>query len=824
MFSVQTMKRCSIFIVSFSLFIGTVIFTGFAKSPHNSLTTSVSDVETFILDVIEDSENGFHTIIEKYKTQNAPVNGIKELSEISGYGSDSKEYYISFTIANDAINVYQSALKAKLSDWEVTDKLGPGPYPYIRYDKKLEGEDQLTVTLFMSGEFSVRRLCSACKNPVASQSVLMNRLFHEEGKRDFQRLLKSAENGFSDLIVPDSKQGNTYSAKTSYLNPQIDNAEQFSVKEQDGERILTIQPKKEFGTEYFAFELLEHPTYNYIQFVPKENWEYGGTEASFTATKQTADGQYVRVRRRIDPETNNDFLEIVSSNTQPLSTEEIELNDEKDQLKAYLGCRSGNCENGFGVYNYLEEEDHITVIGVTKMVMTYEGQFQNGQFHGLGRLSYFGSSKQLIEGTTPERISLGEKLPDVVGRFVNGQLDESSPHLYPRKSVKSKFGLIREVYKSNSITYTDFEMFSDENSALDVYTLPVAKQVNGSVRIEHEYIVYDRLPSGKELNIAVPVSTAFGSCISGGCGTGVTTDSGTEHGSLRIDGLGVFTGQFHRDGSASRGILTLESGDGIGIHLYKGIPVRLENVIVPRSSSRLEKAKAGWWLLTLRNMCLQGDCTTNGQGVSSYVYNCEGRPKPKQTVGYYTGKHSDWLVPESGSGTYHTYFLPYRYDDPNFFCHELDGMLTLTHTNNEDYSEDILFKKDIKYTKDGSEPYEDFLARERNAKRKAWLDSLENERLKQVAANEARRAEQRRKIEQQRKSRIASQAAYKSKSCRTCSGSGFYWQDTSTLDCTVTYDYTYSHGKHYKTYEHCEENESGNYVVCGACGGKGRFD
>ena len=142
------------------------------------------------------------------------------------------------------------------------------------------------------------------------------------------------------------------------------------------------------------------------------------------------------------------------------------------------------------------------------------------------------------------------------------------------------------------------------------------------------------------------------------------------------------------------------------------------------------------------------------------------------------------------------------------------------------FTEQIVFKNDIKYTKDGSEPYEDFLTRERNKQFQVWLDSLEVERLRQKAIYDARQAEQKRKIEAQlQKQRAKNEAwANRRKSCSTCDGSGFSWQTTTNYEYTITYDYSYSHGKHYKTYEHKEERKSGGYAVCPVCSGVGGID
>lgn len=790
-------------------------------------TTNNTAVEKFIEDVITDSQFGFHNVIEKYgNTADAPFERIEELEDFAVYDDSKKAYYISFTISKEQESIYLDVMGSMLSEWQKTDKLGLGPYPYIQYSKDFkEVGDIKTVRLSQNlkdnnATFSVEHTCHSCKNPIASQSILRNRVFHKEGKNDFKNLLQQAEMGFADIIVPGSKQGTHYVVKPSYLNPENGIKGELTISEKDGQRILQLKPTEEFGGPEFAFELLEHWDYDYKKFLPKDEWTHDNNEAYYSATKKTANGQYVRVRRRINAETNNDYLEIVSSNTQPIDTETLIANAEQKELEAmqvklkkYLGCQSGDCENGFGNYNFVDST------GLIPSVKTYEGEFANGKFDGLGRIFYFSSTDQLINGFAPKITK--DRIPSVVGRFLNGELDKSKSHFFPQILTADKFELIKKVYKGNAINYTNFELFT-KNDNLEVFVLPIASEINGRTKTKHEYIIYDKLPSGKKLQITAPFTTDYGTCISGTCGTDAQNSSQTSPGTLKIDGLGLFKGEFHKDGSASRGILTLESGDGIGIFLSRGIPVRLENVIVPKNSTRFEKAKEGKWLMTLRNMCLQGDCSTNGQGVSSYIYDCEGNPKRKTTVGYYTGKHVDWLVPESGTGTYNTYYLPYEYKKPTFFCHRLDGLIHLQVTDS-DVSEDILFKNDIKYTKDGTEPYEDFLARERSAERKAWLASLEKERLRQKAVNDEKRAEQQKRIKaQQQKLRKQSTTPINPNPCRFCNGTGKQWQETGAVNCTVTYDFTFSSGVYYQTYEHCTDNRSGYEINCDICNGSGR--
>ncbi|MBC8265397.1 MAG: retroviral-like aspartic protease family protein [Flavobacteriales bacterium] len=63
-------------------------------------------------------------------------------------------------------------------------------------------------------------------------------------------------------------------------------------------------------------------------------------------------------------------------------------------LISYGQCLSGDCNNGFGVWKYIDKEQ--------KQYLIYKGMFENGKYHGKGEITSFSNKNELIsrfEGT-----------------------------------------------------------------------------------------------------------------------------------------------------------------------------------------------------------------------------------------------------------------------------------------------------------------------------------------------------------------------------------------------------------------------------------------
>ena len=479
------------------------------------------------------------------------------------------------------------------------------------------------------------------------------------------------------------------------------------------------------------------------------------------------------------------------------------INKSIDAHSKFPVCVSGDCQNGFGTYRYLRGEE---------IDMEYRGNFSNGKFNGLGVEASIGFTYQIKD--ILKDAAFYE--PTTIGYFIDGELDRSRFFTSPSYHQNTFDGILSSVNygKKYGVDYSRLNTIKEHSDEIAAFYGKSHQIKNdGSTKSRVYLFFHVPLPSGKTLNLHQPFSTQYGACISGGCGL-----NGDKEGVLLMKDLGRFKGSFNEDGSASTGLLMLETGDGIYMEFKDGILVHAQNDIVPEGYSRVELAKKDAWLMREVNMCLEGNCRDKEAiTVSSHVRNCWGQRLEEDLQGIFTGKLRTVGI-SMGKGTYEYYeYTGFKLSEAQLMCNGIKDTVSLTYLNGEG-TVDAYFVDGVRYTMDGKEPYDTYIKRK-------WNQNMQAEMAEAIKkAEEKRKAREAATRQSARYSVSRPSTRPYSGPCRMCKGSGTYWYEWVDKKCTETHDYTYSSGKYKQVSTDCEDIKRGAYVRCNVCGGSGRIN
>ena len=384
-----------------------------------------------------------------------------------------------------------------------------------------------------------------------------------------------------------------------------------------------------------------------------------------------------------------DKLSVPNKNSVPIANKITSVTQKPTNIS---GCISGDCNNGFGTKKYTKN-------GKT---YRYEGYFKNGQFHGLGM--------EFNEW-------LNKNVPQVMGHYENGTLKISQEYY----AIEPPTGLQMEA-KSYMRTEEEYIKLADKTQAIAYKVRYISKA--GKKENPIKYMLHYS-PSGSKIIINRPIAKAFGTCISGDCNNG--------KGTLRLTGIGDFKGKF-QNGIASSCLLTLNTGEVIGVSIKNGIPINFKAFKLPAGVSRVEMAKRRVFKLG-KNDCLEGDCM-NGTGVglvghADRLMEAKLSKDAEELQGYFKGTFKSTTRQQ---GTLYT-----------FKGRQLTGDFSKggngTFTSVKDGKKETYYLKNGKRVTADGQPYSEYLAavkeKERNATSSRTNTSSSSKRTKSRSGRDA---------------------------------------------------------------------------------------
>jgi hypothetical protein len=769
--------------------------------------------EQWIQKWIEDSPNAFESVEQEYLKKGSQICG----KILDTYGSNDlgvANFYANLEIASsqqhtrkelhDLFHTYKDKLKEVIyfKDWSYQESI-QRYFGFVSYTDEKEGNKRrCELALEKRGVFEMvvlkfefrgnsskagtlaknhdqnRKLKAQDTTILAPSLLAFNQdirsiLNQAKGKAAFKDLLKAADDDFAN-IMSTQKQNNYFLVKPNALNPQAQEPHQI-IKDKGQMRIeLHLRFVELYGAVGWQFDDEVNKGLNAIL---KEDWEINKkVNGEWTAVLKNGQNHKRIVKRQ---KNNRDYLviEVIRKPFRRIVAQYPQL------LKG--NCVKGNCVEGEGKFIF-QENDLYTV--------SYQGNFKNGFYEGLGfvYLNYL-SKEGLISFNLDHFSDKGERL------LFMGHHRQGKRH---GKGIAYAY----TKYKDRLINFRKKSEYFQKGESTKVFSYIFQEYESDSLQAEELCsFVYYHPNANTSFKIVEPFTTAYGNCISGNCQNGF--------GTLKIEGLGVFESKFVNGQAQGKGILKLPTGEWKYFASHQGIPAYLRTLKLPGGVSRLAAAERGVWLLA-NDDCLAGNCY-DGEGLRLRVSADRFRKYNIRYRGYVRTSFEQGIA----AGKFKIFPLtgPEFVVDGIFKRGRFDGRIDIQWAS-EDTPRYEYYQNGLRVTKEGQDYAELLLEQE-----KKWKESYE--RKLQAAIAEGK-AESQRRAAEARKKRAAKakvQPTRRNYSCNSCKGTGSYYQETITQDCTITYDYTYSHGKYYQTSTHCRDVVNGSYVRCPVCGGNGRY-
>lgn len=593
-----------------------------------------------------------------------------------------------------------------------------------------------------------------------------------KGVQAFKMLLAAAENDFKNIIGSKTDK-NTFLVKSNALNPTAQEPHQIIIDKGQMRTELHLRLIELYGAVGWR---LDDGVRNALQKILVDDWNIETKiNGEWQATLKNGQKHIQIVRRN---KNNRDYLviEVIKEPFRKYVEQYPQL------LKG--NCIEGNCVEGKGVF-VSQESAYYDV--------RYEGNFKNGYYDGIGfvYLEYF--SKDDIISFELDHYSNGKKRLLFMGNHQEGKRHG--------KGIAYAYAKYKDPYRN----FREASEYFQKDEQTGVFYYVFQEYDNDSLQSEElcNFIYYN--PNDDNLKIDKPFATNYGKCLSGDCQNGF--------GTLKINSLGDYTGKFTNGKANGNGILKMKTGEQKRFKVYHGIPKYIRTIQLPQGISRIDAAKRKVWLLADHD-CLEGNCY-DGKGTVLRV----SADRFRKYTGWYRGYVHATFKDGEINGDFQILSLTGSGRVVKGYAEngKLNGTITIEQPNDEPRHE--YYQNGNRVTKDGQD-YGEYLSEEI---KKA---EAEIERRYAEAIAEGKREAAKRAAEAARKQRATTAKSKSSKrrhSCSSCRGTGSYWNETVTQDCTITYDYRYSHGKHYSTYTNCRDVTNGSYITCPVCGGMGWY-
>ncbi|HKK74094.1 MAG TPA: hypothetical protein VJ953_03390 [Saprospiraceae bacterium] len=770
--------------------------------------------EQWVRKWIEDSPNAFESVEQEYLKNGSQICG----EILDTYGSNDlgvANFYADLEIASsqkytrkelhDLFHTHKDKLKAMIhfKDWSYHESIQRyfGSVSYV--DEKEGNKRSCELALEKRGAFEMvilkfefhgtsakagklaknhdqnRKLRSEDTTILAPSLLSFNQdirgvLNQAQGKAAFKDLLTAADDDFANIIS--TQQENDYFlVKPNALNPQAPEPHQI-IHDKGQMRIeLHLRFVELYGAVGWQFDDEVNQGLNAIL---KEDWEITKkVNGEWTAVLKNGQKHKRIVKRQ---KNNRDYLviEVIKKPFRSLIAQYPQLLEGN--------CVAGNCVEGAGKFIF-QENDLYTV--------SYQGDFKNGLYEGIGfvYLKYL-SKEGIISFDLDHFTNKNERLL-FIGHYRQG------------KRYGKGIAYAYAKYKDPLINFRKESEYFQEGESTGVFSY-IFQDYEADSLLSEELcsFVYYQPNTKTSFKIVQPFTTAYGNCISGSCQNGF--------GTLKIEGLGVFEGEFLNGKAQGLGILKLPTGEWKYFASHQGIPQYLRTLKLPAGVSRLAAAERHVWLLA-NDDCLEGNCY-DGEGLRLRIsadrfrkYNVPYRGYVRTTFkqGIATGKFkifSLWGPEITVEGIF----------EKGAFEGEIVVQWAREDTPRYEY-----YQSGRKVTKDGQD-YAEFLLEQE----KKWKESYERRRQAAIAEGRAERERRAAEARTKRATKAQSQPVRRSSYCNNCKGTGSSYEEVVTQDCTITYDYTFSNGKYYQTSTHCRDVVNGGYTTCPVCRGDGRIN
>ena len=763
-----------------------------------AFSVQAQSFETVVKAWLDDAPNGFHNVLAEYGRNCGGY--CLDIDALYGdFSGSSYKAYLELKPQGSLVDTYNS-LKAQMENWSLLQGWETSSSVYtdhnIMFKTKKPNGEQWIVRLGIGKNYDASKprilsfliSRSGIKSPrvevpdketfpltgAGSNAPIVNlksRLADERGKAALRQLIAAADTDFEGIILKNTLQNNVYQVREGHLNPQAEKPF-ITVTDEPQKRTLTLRFQIDNPKNHFVFFDLLYPPYNYNTLFPKTEWELDESDM-WKADHKTK--PYLIVKKEY--EQGLDVLEIIAVKkayrANLAANPDLVNND----------CLEGDCVNGFGIMKYTDNDRPYR----------YEGGFKNGKFHGIGFI--YLESRNGLTLIDLERNRQGMDLLMYMGHHQEGKrIGKGLSYAYakfkdPVRSFRDKSEYFQDGEQTEVFNYVfqDFRADTLYRERLCSFT-------------------YHKKSSTTYHSIEQPFTTEFGQCVSGDCQNGF--------GILHIKDLGRYEGQFLNGAANGLGILKMATGEWKQFEVHNGIPEYIRTIKLPGGVSRLAAAGRNVWLLA-DNDCIAGNCY-NGQGLQLRVNADRFRR--------YNVNFRGCVRASFQNGVAEGPFKILSFDgqkviaDGTFRNGVFDGTVN-AYQSNGNTSQQEYYKAGRRVTKDGRD-YAEYLAEQYEN----WQEDYERKRKEAIAEGIAE-SKRRMAAAEARRIRASKKATTRPRHhhCNSCNGTGNYWNEVVTQDCTVTYDYTYSMGKYFKTSTNCRDVVNGGYITCPVCGGDGWY-
>ncbi|MFK7951136.1 MAG: hypothetical protein AB8G11_26380 [Saprospiraceae bacterium] len=595
-----------------------------------------------------------------------------------------------------------------------------------------------------------------------------------KGAAAFKALLAAAENDFEN-IIGSSIDEKTYAVQANFLNPTAQEPHQIIVDKGQMRTELHLRFMELYGAVSWR---MEHELKAYLKEILGDEWtiETKRTTGEWSATLKNGKRHKRIVRRN---KNGRDYL-VIEVIKKPFRKH---VEEYPQLLKG--NCVEGNCIEGEGKFVFQEHQFYE---------VSYEGNFKNGNYDGIGfvYLEYF-SEDDIVSFDLDHYTDSKKRLLFMGQHKVGKRHGKGIAYAYAK-------------YKDPFINFREASEYFQKEEQTDVFYYVFQEYDADSLQSEElcNFIYYN--PNSSTLKINQPFTTDYGKCLSGDCQNGI--------GVLKINDLGSYEGRFSNGKANGNGTLQLATGESKRFTVYHGIPKYIRTVQLPKGVSRVEAAKRKVWLLANHD-CLEGNCY-DGKGTLLRISADRFKKYNTWYRGYVVADFKDGEM----DGKFQILSLASSGRVVNAYLKngKLDGEVVVEWPNDPNpYYE--YYKDGVQVTKDGQN-YSEYLD---ESVKKAQAE-IERRYEEARAAGRRQAAEKAAAAARKRRATVASTKKTKRRhSCSSCRGTGNYWHEVVTQDCTTTYDYTYSSGSYYQTYKNCRDVKNGSYITCPVCGGHGWY-
>lgn len=762
-----------------------------------SVALQAQSLETVIKAWLDDAPNGFQNSFDKYgRSYGGHCVDIDAL--YSSFSGSQYKAYFELKPQGSLLQTY-NRVKSQMVNWSFLQGWESSSSVYLDHNitykatkpngelwmvglsigQNYDGSKPEILSLFISRDgLKSPRVDVPDKEtkPLSNNSTvnLKSRLADQKGKEALKRFIAAADNDFEDILLKGSLQKGVYKVKEGHLNPQADQPF-ITVKDEPQKRILTLRFQIDNPKNHFVFFDLFYEPYNYNSIFNETEWDLDQSDM-WKAEHKTK--PYLVVKKGY--EKGLDVLEIVAvkrAYRKNLAANPDLVNND---------CIKGDCVNGFGIVKYTENY----------IPYRYEGGFRDGKFHGIGYI--YKESKNGLTIIDLERNREGSDLLLYIGHHRDGKRQgEGLSYAYaefkdPVRSFREKSEYFNSAEQTGVFNYV-YQTYDADTLASETLCS----------------FVYHKATPDTDLSIEQPFTTDYGQCVSGNCqnGTGV----------LKIKNLGNYEGQFINGQANGKGILKMPTGEWKRFEVNQGIPKYIRTLKLPAGVSRLAAAKRKVWLLADHD-CIEGDCY-NGEGLQLRINADRFRR--------YNVSHHGYTRSSFQNGVAEGRFKILSLEDPQttvdgiFRNGKFNGTLIVREAN-KSTPEYEYYQHGRRVTKDGRD-YAEYLEEQRELWQEDYERKLQAAMAEGAAEAKRRRAEAEALRRNAEAKKSTSSSRPRSHRCSSCNGTGSYWNEVITQDCTITYDYTYSSGKYYQTSTHCRDVVNGSYITCPVCNGRGRY-